>query len=195
MELATFGEGNQVPEAVGIDGFSLQDLGNTRQMSVFVCVCTPSCAFILEFSFLLRQGCWPPHLHVAAASHLGEVLLVLQGFVDLVVRHAEAAQTRLDGIVGLCEDDELGHVRDADDFTVNLGGEVDGLLDLSTVDEPETAAKEGSQVFDGRRRHIQRVTGALLPCRHIGGERHAVLDECQRGRSCYILPLRWGGPT
>lgn len=73
------------------------------------------------------------HLYVSAAGHLGEVLLLLQRFVDLVVCHAETAQPGLDGIVGLGKDDELGHVRDANDLSVHLSGEVDGLLDLSTV--------------------------------------------------------------
>lgn len=48
----------------------------------------------------------------------------------------------------LGEDDELGHVRDADDFAVHLSGEVDGLLDLSTVDEPEPLKQ------DERRREL-----------------------------------------
>lgn len=39
--------------------------------------------------------------------------------------------------MGLGEDDELGHVRDTDDFPIHLSGEVDRLLDLPTVYEPE----------------------------------------------------------
>lgn len=39
--------------------------------------------------------------------------------------------------MGLGEDDELGHVRDTDDFPIHLSGEVDRFLDLPTVYEPE----------------------------------------------------------
>lgn len=77
------------------------------------------------------------HLYISAAGHLGEVLLLLQRFVDLVVRHAEAAQSGFDGVVGLGEDDKLCHVRDADDLPVHLSGEVDRFLDLPTVYEPK----------------------------------------------------------
>lgn len=82
--------------------------------------------------------CVPTHLNVTAAGHLSEVFLLFQGFVDLVVRHAEAAQSGLNGIVGLGKDDELGHVRDADDLSVHLSGEVDRFLDLPTVYQPKS---------------------------------------------------------
>ena len=65
------------------------------------------------------------HLHISTAGHLSEVLLLLQGFVNLVIRHAEAAQSGFNWVVGLCKDDELGHVRDTDDLSVHLSGEVD----------------------------------------------------------------------
>lgn len=84
-----------------------------------------------------------PHLYISAAGHLGEVLLLLQGFVDLVVCHAEAAQSGLNGIVGLGKDDKLGHVRDTDDLSVHLGGEVDRLLDLPTIYQPESRKQKG----------------------------------------------------
>ncbi len=84
-----------------------------------------------------------PHLYVSAAGHLREVLLLLQGFVDLVVCHAEAAQSGLNRIVGLGKDDKLGHVRDTDDLSVHLGGEVYRFLDLPTVYEPESGKAEG----------------------------------------------------
>lgn len=84
-----------------------------------------------------------PHLDVSASGHLREVLLLLQCFVNLVICHAEAAQAGLNGIVGFGKDDKLGHVRDADYFTVHLSGEVDRLLDLQTVYEPEPTAGGG----------------------------------------------------
>jgi len=80
-----------------------------------------------------------PHLHVPAARDLGEQLLVLQGLVHAVVRHAEAAQPSLDGVVGLGEDHKLGHVGHADDLAVHLRGEVDRLVRLPTVNQPEPA--------------------------------------------------------
>lgn len=83
-----------------------------------------------------------PHLNISAAGHLGEVLLLLQGFVDLVVCHAEAAQSGLNGVVGLGKDDELGHVRDADDLSVHLSGEVDRFLDLPTVYQPKSREED-----------------------------------------------------
>lgn len=84
-----------------------------------------------------------PHLYVSAACHLGEVLLLLQGFVDLVVCHAEAAQSGLNGIMGLGKDDKLGHVWDADDLSVHLSGEVDRFLDLPTVYQPKSGKRVG----------------------------------------------------
>lgn len=83
----------------------------------------------------------PPHLHVSAAGHFAEILLLLQSFVNLIVRHAEAAQPSLDGVVRLREDDELGHIRHADDLAVHLRGEVDRLLGLPTVYQPESAER------------------------------------------------------
>lgn len=74
-----------------------------------------------------------PHLYVSAAGHLGEVLLLLQRFVDLVVGHAEAAQPGLDGVVGLGKNDKLGHVWNTNDLSVHLSREVDRLLDLPAV--------------------------------------------------------------
>lgn len=84
------------------------------------------------------------HLNVSAAGHLSEVLLLFQGFVDLVVRHAEAAQSSLNGIMGLGEDDKLGHVWDADDLSVHLSGEVDRFLDLPTVYQPKSRQQKGN---------------------------------------------------
>lgn len=79
-----------------------------------------------------------PHLNISAASHLSEILLLLQGFVNLVICHAEAAQSGLNGIVGLGKYDKLGHIWDTDDLSVHLSGEIDRFLDLSTVYQPES---------------------------------------------------------
>ena len=84
-----------------------------------------------------------PHLDISAASHLGEVLLLLQGFVDLVVRHAEAPQSGLNRIVGLGKNDKLCHVRDTDDLSVHLSGEINRFLHLPTVYQPESRKKKG----------------------------------------------------
>lgn len=64
------------------------------------------------------------HLNVSAASNFSEVLLLLQGLVHLVVCHAEAAQAGLNGVQRLCKYDKLGHVWNADDLSVQLGGKV-----------------------------------------------------------------------
>lgn len=85
----------------------------------------------------------PTHLNVSAAGHLSEVLLLFQGFVDLVIRHAEAAQSGLNGIMGLGKDDKLGHVWDTDDLSVHLSGEVDRFLDLPTVYQPKSRQQKG----------------------------------------------------
>lgn len=121
-----------------------------------------------------------PHLHVSAAGHFAEILLLLQSFVNLIVRHAEAAQPSLDGVVGLGEDDELGHIRHADDLAIHLRGEVDRFLGLPTVYQPESA--EGADGEGGVR--LGKVSPAAsvsvsvpLPGRHVGGERDAVVDE------------------
>lgn len=64
------------------------------------------------------------HLDVSTASNFSEVLLLFQGLVHLVVRHAEAAQAGLNGVQRLCKYDKLGHVWNADDLSVQLGGKV-----------------------------------------------------------------------
>lgn len=77
------------------------------------------------------------YLHISAAGHFSEVLLLLQGLVHLVIRHAETAQASLDGVQCLCKYDKLGHIRNADDLSVQLAGKVHGLLSLSAVYQPE----------------------------------------------------------
>lgn len=59
-----------------------------------------------------------PHLNIFAPSHFLEVLLLLEGLVHLVVRHAEAAQPSLNGVVHLGEHHKLGQVRHADQLPV-----------------------------------------------------------------------------
>lgn len=81
-----------------------------------------------------RGGDVLSHLDVSAARHLRKVLLLLQGLVHLVVGHAKTAQSGFDGIQSLCEYDELGHIRNADDLPVQLRSEADRLLNLPAVD-------------------------------------------------------------
>lgn len=94
------------------------------------------------------------HLYVSAAGHLSKVLLLLQRFINFVICHAEAAQSGLNGVVGLGKNDKFGHVRDTDDLPVHLSGEVDRFLDLSTVYEPESrkqnvdGKKQGNKLRD-----------------------------------------------
>lgn len=45
--------------------------------------------------------------------------------------------------MGLRKDDELGHVRDTDDLSVHLSGEVDRFLDLPTVYQPKSRQQRG----------------------------------------------------
>lgn len=60
------------------------------------------------------------YLHVPAPGHLGEVLLLLQGFVHLVVSHAETPQPGFDGVVRLGKHYKFGHVRYTDNFSIHL---------------------------------------------------------------------------
>lgn len=125
-----------------------------------------------------QQSRAPPHLHVSAAGHFAEVLLLLQSFVNLIVRHAEAAQPSLDGIVSLGEDDELGHIWHADDLAIHLRGEVDRFLGLPTVYQPESAGRADGEGGVRLGKVSAAVTvSVLLPGRHVGGERDAVVDE------------------
>lgn len=138
----------------------------------------------------------PPHLHISAAGHFAEVLLLLQSFVNLIVRHAEAAQPSLDGVVSLSEDDELGHIWHADDLAVHLRGEVDRFLGLPTVYQPESAERANGE--EGVR--LGKVSSAvtvslLLPGRHVGGKRDAVVYERQWSGSRYVFPLRRRGSS
>lgn len=91
----------------------------------------------------LRSAEHPSHLNISAACHLDEVLLLLQSFVNLVICHAEAPQSGFNGIMRLCEDDKLGHVRHTDDLSVHLSGEMNRFLHLPTVDQPEPGGQRG----------------------------------------------------
>jgi hypothetical protein len=53
-------------------------------------------------------------LHVAAFRHFGEVLLMFEGLVFFVVRHAEDAQAGLQGVDALRKHHEFRHERDVD---------------------------------------------------------------------------------
>lgn len=77
------------------------------------------------------------HLNIPAASNFGEVLLLLQGFVHLVVCHAETAQASLDGIQCLGENDKLCHVWNTDGLSVQLRSKTNRLQSLSAVNQPE----------------------------------------------------------
>lgn len=82
------------------------------------------------------------HLNIPAAGDFSEVLLLLQGFVHLVICHAETAQASLNGIQCLGKNDKLGHVWNTDDFSVQLRGKANGLLSLSAVNQPEPGKVE-----------------------------------------------------
>lgn len=58
------------------------------------------------------------HLNISATGNFSEVLLLLQGFVHLIICHAETAQTGFNGIQRLGKNDEFGHVRNTDDLSV-----------------------------------------------------------------------------
>lgn len=140
----------------------------------------------MRHSFILLS-----HLYISAAGHLSEVFLLFQRFIDLVISHAETAQSGLDGVVGLGKDDKLGHVRDTDDLPVHLSGEVDRFLDLPTVYEPKPR----------NHKQLQRTTEVgcflaatsesaintqqmclnkffyMLPSRHVGGKGDTVIDK------------------
>ena len=83
------------------------------------------------------------HLDVFAPGHLLKVLLLFQGFVHLVICHTEAAQAGLHRVVHLGEHHELGHVRNTDELSVQLGGKAYSLWDLVAVSKPEPETHTG----------------------------------------------------
>lgn len=64
------------------------------------------------------------HLNISAAGDFCKVLLLLQSFVHLVIRHAEAAQSGLNRVQRLGKNNKLSHVWDTDDFSVQLSSKV-----------------------------------------------------------------------
>lgn len=62
------------------------------------------------------------NLNVFASGNLLEVLLLLQGFVHPVVCHTEAPQRGLHRVVCFGKHNELGHVGNAYQLSVQLGG-------------------------------------------------------------------------
>ncbi len=58
------------------------------------------------------------HLNVFAAGDFLKILLLLEGLVNLVISHAEAAQPSLDGVVHLGKHHKLGQVRHTDQLPV-----------------------------------------------------------------------------
>lgn len=79
------------------------------------------------------------YLYIFAPGNLLKVLLLLQGLIHLVVRHAEAPQSGLHRVIGLREHHKLGHVGDADEVPVQLHGQTHRLWDLVAVRQPEPA--------------------------------------------------------
>lgn len=80
-------------------------------------------------------------LDVSAASHLGEVLVLLQGFIHLIVGHAVAAQAALARLIHLGKDHKFGHVGHRRQLSVQQVGKGDGLRRPRTVCQPESTRK------------------------------------------------------
>lgn len=62
------------------------------------------------------------YLNVFAPGNLLEILLLLEGLVHPVVRHAEAPQAGLHWVIRFGKNNKLGHVRDAYQLSVQLRG-------------------------------------------------------------------------
>lgn len=77
-------------------------------------------------------------LYVSAASHLCEVLVLLQGFVHLIISHAVAAQAAFARLIHLREDHKFGHVGHRRQLSVQQVGKGDGLRRPRTVCQPES---------------------------------------------------------
>ena len=73
------------------------------------------------------------YLYVFAPGHLLKVLLLLQGFIHLIVRHAEAPEPGLHLVVHLGKHHKLGHVGHTDQLPVQLRGQAHRLWDLVAV--------------------------------------------------------------
>lgn len=77
------------------------------------------------------------HLNISTAGNFSKVLLLLQGFVHLVICHAETAKSSLYRIQCLGKYDKFGHVWHTNDFPVQLRAKVNRLLDLSAIYKPK----------------------------------------------------------
>lgn len=108
--LATFGERGQVAVAIHMDGLALKHLQKFTDSHEFDEIDVDNL-----FSIHTKSQ---PHLDVFATGHFLKVLLLLEGLVHFVVRHAEAAQPSLNRVVHLGEDHKLGQVRHADQLPV-----------------------------------------------------------------------------
>ena len=64
----------------------------------------------------------PPYLNVFAPGNLLEILLLLEGLVHPVIRHAEAPQAGLYWVIRFGKNNKLGHGRDAYQRSVQLRG-------------------------------------------------------------------------
>lgn len=87
-----------------------------------VCCRSPQVSPSLGIALTDAHSCSPVYLNVFASGNLLEVLLLLQGFVHPVVCHTEAPQRGLHRVVCFGKHNELGHVGNAYQLSVQLGG-------------------------------------------------------------------------
>lgn len=73
------------------------------------------------------------YLYVFAPGHLFKVLLLLQGLINLIVRHTEAPEPGLNRIIHFGKHHKLGHVGHTDQLPVQLRGQANRLWDLVAV--------------------------------------------------------------
>lgn len=92
-----------------------------------------------------RMSSWTD-LYVSAASHLSEVLMLLQGFIHLIISHAVAAQAALTQLIHLRKHHKLHHVGHSWQLSVQQVGEGDGLGCPRTVCKPESE-KTGDHIL------------------------------------------------
>lgn len=104
------------------------------------------------------------HFHISTLGNLRVMFLLLQRFVLLVVGHAEDAQLSLIRVGALGEHHKLGHEGHVDGLLVQFGRILGGIVDLTTIDEPEASGNGG-------------------------GEGDARVDKGERCGSSNILPL------
>lgn len=165
------------------------------------------------------RPCPQTDLYVSAASHLREVLVLLQGFIHLVVGHAVAAQAALAQLIHFCKHHKLGHVRDGRQLPVEQVGEGHGLGCPRAVCEPETGGEQSQRCTcicslplynhsqatccNGCRCQRLRTTYSFamymfalnLPCWNIGCETGTIIGIDKLSSASNVLPLSWGGAT